>query len=543
MVAENATVLRISTSELSWWRTLSAVSSGAVLALAYLNSSWFSLCWFAFVPLLFAIDKQSIAASYCYGFIAGLAFYMSAAHWIIEFLMLFKGYDQTSSFSMAIVFWIYCAQLPALLAASFTWLKRWTGVSSLVLFPLLVVFFYAAFPMLFSVQLGASQSGFLIALQGIEWTGVYGLDFVIGLSNIGLFLLLRRGRESLQTPGLMAVGFLIAAWFAYGAFSLSQWDEKIAGWSKRSIGLVQPNQAPTLKSPGAFPGYSHAYPPQMDMTERLAAAGAELVIWPEAQYQGYFDKPTIREAFSNEVAQLGVALLFQDMESEGLPSADAENSLENDAHTLYNSVAFLSSDGSHQNTYRKIKRVAFGETLPLMDWFPWGKRWIENYLGTFFRETSAGDGAVVFDSAGLQIVPLICYETLFPIFTARAMPEQPNGALLVGVSNDGWFGNTRQPHQHANASALRAVETRAPMVHVLNNGPSLAVMPNGRVVYQSKLGEAGGFIVDLPHSRSSGGSFFSHHPSWFIGTVYVALVVLLLSGLWRRTTGRSAKYL
>ncbi|MDX1589973.1 MAG: nitrilase-related carbon-nitrogen hydrolase [Oleiphilaceae bacterium] len=79
-------------------------------------------------------------------------------------------------------------------------------------------------------------------------------------------------------------------------------------------------------------------------------------------------------------------------------------------------------------------------------------------------------------------MPLICYETLFPALAARAMPRQRNGTVLVGLSNDARFGSTCQPLQPVSASILRAVENRVPFVHVPNNGPSVAVLPNGRVL-------------------------------------------------------------
>lgn len=67
------------------------------------------------------------------------------------------------------------------------------------------------------------------------------------------------------------------------------------------------------------------------------------------------------------------------------------------------------------------------------------------------------------------------------------MPPQTQGTVLIGLSSNGWFGDTVQPYQHVNASILRAVENRLPFVHVLNNGPSVVVLPNGRVVFQSQF--------------------------------------------------------
>lgn len=514
---------------LNGWRSLLAALSGGLLALAYVFPSCFVLAWIAFVPLLLALSNTGINASYRYGLLAGLVFYMGAGYWITDFLVLFKGYGQAESFVVAIVFWMYCAQLPALLAASLTWFRHWLRLSDLLLFPLLIVGFYAGFPMLFPVQLGESQAAFLPALQAVEWTGVYGLDFIIGLANVVLFRLFFEGRAG-QSFATFAAASVIALWLVCGLFASAKWDSEIAEWPQRRIGMVQPNEAAELGKPRVYPGYSRAYPPEMEMSGRLAAAGAELVIWPEGRYKGYFDESRIAEAFAAEAARLGVPLVLQDIEREQSSESSSESE-------RFNSVAFL-RDGTQQGHYRKMKRIAFGEALPLLGYWPRAETWARQYFGTFLRDVSPGNGPAVFELGDMRLLPLVCYETLFPVFTARALPADPAGSILVGVSNGSWFGNTRQPFQHANAAALRAVENRVPMVHVLNNGPSMAIAPNGRVIFQSELGQAGGFIVDLPHSPVSGGSFFSRYPHWFITGVYGSLLLMLVAALRPKLAGR-----
>ena len=131
-----------------------------------------------------------------------------------------------------------------------------------------------------------------------------------------------------------------------------------------------------------------------------------------------------------------------------------------------------------------------------------------------------------------NIIPLICYETMFPTFVGKAVSEaltnDQTGGLLVGLSSDGWFGLTHQPYQHVNNSILRAVENRLPLVHVLNNGPSIVVMPNGNVIFTTDAHQTGGFIVDVPYGEKSRGSFFSHHPLLFIYTVYGLMSLICL---------------
>ena len=132
------------------------------------------------------------------------------------------------------------------------------------------------------------------------------------------------------------------------------------------------------------------------------------------------------------------------------------------------------------------------------------------------------------------LIPAICYEALFPSFIAQSMPQNAAGAVLTVLSNDGWFGQSRQPFQHGAMASLRAVENRLPLVHVINNGPSMVVMPNGRVLAQSQPFVQSALLVDMPYSTTSGGSFFSRHPNVFLYASYAGLFLIFLLALFRK---------
>ncbi len=500
------------------YRLLLAATSGLLLSLAFVDSALYWTTWFALVPLLLAIDGRGALASYGYGLIAGLAWSSSTAPWIIDFLTLFKGLDSGRSFAMALLFWFYGAQLLALLVGGFSLLGRYLPAWKLLLFPLLLTLFHADFPMLFKVQLGTTQADFPIALQGAAITGVYGIDFALGLSNVLIYQWLRPTTGS-RLPQLVAVAFL-AFWFLAGAWSLDQWDHAIGEWPRKRIGIVQPHDRPVLIESPVYPGFSRAYPPELAMTERLVAAGAELVIWPEGRRKQFFDEPRIAEAIAVAMKRLGADLLLQDQE-------------QHETGSRFNSITLIDAHGDVAPPYRKIKRVAFGEVLPLADVYPPLGDAMKRYFGPFFGGIDRGDQRSVFDGSGMRLVPLICYETIFPIFAAEGLPANPTGAVFVAVSSNTWFGASRQPWQHVKNSVLRAVESRVPLIHVLNNGPSVVVLPSGRVPFESPAGKPGGFVHAMPYSQTAGGSFFSRHPHAFIGTIHAALGALMALALWR----------
>lgn len=502
--------------------SLIAASAGVLLALPYNHSELFLLTWVGFVPLLFALQDKRPSEAYRLGLLCGLALYGVGAWWIVGFIEQLWAPGPWVTFLLSAVFWLYSAQLPALLAFVFQWFRRRTGWSDLLLFPLVVALFFGHFPMLFHAQLGESQSLFLAALQGVSITGVLGLDALIALVNVLLFRWLA-GQVPAQHDWVgLSAAMLPVVWLTYGLVSLGAWDARLAEWPTRRVGFVQENAPAGVGQRLQVAGYSESYPRALALSEQLAAAGAGLVVWPEARFNPYFLEPRVAQAFRRSASQMQTALLFQAMERENR----ADSRLE------FNTAVLIDAKGRDQGHYRKIKRVAFGEYLPLLGVFPEARRWVRGRLGDFFSHVSAGERPARFALEGVQVIPLICYEVMFPYFVAEAAHGDGAGELLVTVSNNAWFGDTQQPFQHLNASVLRAVENRTPLLHVMNNGPSAVVLPSGRRLFQSPYGEEAGYWVDIPVAVYDADSLFTRLPWLFRGALYGVLLAILVRACW-----------
>jgi apolipoprotein N-acyltransferase len=527
-----------------YMRVFLAVLSGGLLSIPFLSPSHFYLTWVGIIPLLIAIRGENLLTSYCLGALSGLIISVSVCYWIVDFLMLSKGYGVFVSILFATLYWLYCAQLMALITLIFNWIKQHTSIHEFILLPIILTSIFAIYPMIFTTHLGDAQSQFLSAIQAIEFVGVHGLNFIIALSNVMILAIFSRIFFPAQTPCkqekwlFTAATLLLVTWFVYGWHSNHAWESLIKKWETVPIGLVQPNETPSLDTQTLYPGYSRAFPPEMAMTERLANAGAKLVIWPESKYKAYFDQSNVDNAYREKISALNTQLLFQDIEH-----TDDNN------RRRYNTAVMLSNNGQMIGKYQKIKRIAFGEYVPFASDVPMLKHWAEGFFGSFLDEIQKGTSFESFttdltnnpikspikndhESNNFNIIPLICYETMFPIFVAQAVSEalkKPSAAnVLVALSSDGWFGFTHQPYQHVNSSVLRAVENRLPLIHVLNNGPSIVAMPNGNVIFKSDAHQAGGYLVDVPYSPTSGGSFYSDNPLLFIYSVYIIMFLIIL---------------
>jgi len=502
-----------------WQRTLLALTGGLLLGLPHINGSLYLLSWIALLPLLIAIKDTNLKQTYFLGLVYGLGLYTVGAFWIVDFLHLFKDYEGVKNYIFSSLFWIYCAHMPACLALTYQWLSKNSPIPNTLLFPAVTAFYFACFPVLFSAQLGETQSQFTTALQAIEFTGVYGLDFLMALFTITLFNGLQ---NTISKQQIIITSSAMVIWFAYGVYAKNAWETTMANWETLSVGFVQPNEIPNIKTNEILSGYSRTYPPELDMTERLVEAGAELVVWPEAKYKDYINNDIVKKAYLHNIDTLDVDLIFQDMEEYKVTVNDKM------AMHRYNAAIMIDRNGEQQPLYRKQKRVAFGEYVPYISDIPILRYWVEKFFGNFLNEIGKGPGPVTFMSQGMKLIPLICYETMFPEFVADAVPQDAEGSILVGLSSNGWFGNSVQPYQHIYSASLRAVENRTPMIHSLNNGPSVAVLPNGRFLFMSDYHQAGGYIVQLPYSKESGGSLFSRHPWILLSLIYGILIFAIV---------------
>jgi len=302
---------------------------------------------------------------------------------------------------------------------------------------------------------------------------------------------------------------------------LSYWDNQVRSWDTTRIGLVQPNDPPRRRIPAPREGFTREAPEEMVASRRLAKAGAQWVAWPEARYKGYYDMFTVRHGYGKEVTSWGVPLFFHDVENRWV----------NAEQVSFNTVAWLDHNGRLAGQYRKVQRMPFGEYLPAFFELPGITQVTRMFMGDYLRPVGAGTEHVEFKVGDMRVIPKVCYETAFPQFVAESIGADSAGKLLLFLSQDNWFGETSQPFQHRDMSVLRGVENRVPMVHLINNGPSVAIVPSGRVVASTQAFSRAERLVDIPFSANAGGSFYSRHAVLVQRSLYAALALLLFWGL------------
>ena len=529
-------------------RWLVPSGAGVVWALAFPSSGIAGFGWVAPALVLAAAAWAFPGKPFLGGYIAGLAFCLTALRWLLAVPFpagAIAGWLALSAFLAlytALWTWLGCRWIrgdrasvfDAMAAGSWARRQRWgMGLAALwVAFEIVQSRFLSGFPW---NLLGTSQFRLSPLIQIASWTGVSGVSFLMAWFSFGLVssvvLLVKAPSRRRALAGEIALPALVVTiLFAAGAGRITNSPAPV---SVRRIALIQPSIPQLLiwdrnESTNRFRAL-------IELTRAALTNRPDLVVWPEASL------PDIsREQFEElrgMMAGAAVPLLFgaDDVEqAEGAPAGALPD--------FYNTAFHLDSKGELAGRYRKRRLVAFGEYVPLERWLPFMK-WLTPIGGSF----SAGGRPEVFrvGNPPLAVGPLICFEDVFaPVCREAALADVE---VFVNFTNLGWFGDGAAQWQHAAAAVFRCVENRRPMVRATNNGLTCWIDSAGRIreVLRDRSGGiyGPGFLiaeVDIDPSSVRKATFYRRNGDVF-GWVCVCASTLhvlpMLRGLRRKRAG------
>ncbi len=485
-------------------RFLLAFSTGVLLSLSFppLKSGFFATV--GFVPLLFLIDKlKNYKQLFLYSYLSFFFFNLFTLYWV-------GGWSKEADpFLMVgcVLLILFHPVLFFLPMWFYMFVKRNIGgVVNLVAFPFAYTLFEyfrskteLAFPWL---TLGNTQTYFIEKIQFIEFTGVYGLSFLILVVNVIFYLaikeILSQGKIFSKRASLyflLAILIYIAPDF-YGASVLKKSNN--FSYKEIKVGLIQPDINPWLKWEGTLAEQLELY---MGMTRKIIQTNpdVELIVYPETAITYYFLLSPYRYYFNwfkSWVDSLGIAILtgfpdakFYDNPSDAPPSSHLIKET-GQRYDAFNAMGLFLPNSDKIQKYAKIILVPFGERLPYADTFhflieplQWGvgiSNWAKGKDTTIF-EMKRKNGEVI------KFSGVVCYESIYPSFVREFVKR--GAQFLVVITNDSWYGNTSGPYQHFQYSILRAVENRRSIVRCANGGVSGLIDPYGRVQKKTKFHE------------------------------------------------------
>lgn len=488
--------------------------SGLLLGLSF--PTWPSvhlepLAWIALVPLLLSLEhEERFGPFFRKSWMAMLLFCLITLWWV-SLATLVGGiltvFVQSLFLTVPLlVFYLFRKRAgfrPALLALPFVW-TGWEWVYMQQDFSLGWLTF------------GNSQANLLWMVQYADVTGVWGISFWLVTFNVLALSLFRAKRPLAVRAGIvMIITLMIAVPLLYARQIFRNTPSKATS-SEVRVSLVQPNIDPHEKWAGLGPvqTLSRLY----SLTgEAVSAERPELIIWPETAIPFSIRLPENRP-YMNSVRRMverwNTPLLtgFPDEEpvaprSEGGDAVAASGG----EFAAYNASMLLSPADGPVQIYRKMRLVPFGERVPYSDYFPWLEKlsfsmsgissWQKGRTATVMRFTSR-------DGSPVSMANIICYESIFPGLVSTFVK---NGAqFLTLVTNDGWYGTSYGPWQHAAIGRLRCIENRRAMARCANTGVTLFYDTCGRSYAEIPWWQPSVLTAEV--QLENGITFYTAHP-------------------------------
>jgi apolipoprotein N-acyltransferase len=480
-----------------------AIGAGVLYTLAFAPFDYPYLAIVALMCLFVCWQQVTPRRALVRGYLFGLGQFGLGVSWVYVSIHDFGRAGIASSSLMTAAFAGFWAVFPALAGYACAKITRSNRVLFMPIIWLLIEYLRGdwvldGFPWLLAgySQLDTPLSGYMPVL------GVYGTGFIVALSA-SLILV------SLNDKSWRVALLLLVLWAGGAYLQKLSWTHAIGAPIR--VALIQGNITQDKKW----------LPENKLNTLRLYKTlteqhwGVNVIVWPETSIPAYLSE--VEEPFLMPLHQAA-----QQYHTDLIVSLPIKNQSSSEK---YNAVMTL---GSHIADYRKQHLLPFGETMPWQPLSGFVLKQLGIKLGNF---SSGGNQQPLLNAAGYPFITSICYEDVFGKLASQGLEQ---AAYLVNVTNDGWFGNSIEPHQHVQMARMRALETGRFLLRSTNTGLTAIVAPNGKMTQQLPLFEVGvlnGEITPMggltPYARIGDKPII----------VFLVVLLLVLLGIQKRIFG------
>ncbi len=495
-----------------------AMTSGVLLTLSFPNNEFYFIAFFALIPFFSSLGSMTVKESFNSGLFTGIIHYFTLIYWIVPTVHVYGKLHIVLAISTLAFLCSYLALYPALFALIYKKTDPGPYIAPLFAASLWVGLEYIrtyAFTGFSWGALGYSQYSNLLLVQIADFSGVYGVTFLIVLTNFVLSLLylkMKHNRKDKLFIHILYTLILLGGTVFYGYKKINIIHSSMETAKQATISVIQGNIKQDQKWSDAFK--KQTVEKYIRLSEKAARHKPDLIIWPETALPFYYG---VDKRLSDQVDKC-----IRSTKSNYLIGSPAFTSSEQDIR-FFNRAYMLNRFSIVTGTYDKHHLVPFGEYVPL-----------GNYL-TFLGKITAQAGN--FSPGGTLFNPLefndhqtgvlICFEILFPSIAAEFVK---NGAdLLTTITNDAWFGYTSAAKQHFSIAVFRAIESRRTVARAANTGISGFIDPKGNVLAATPLFTDQAITQKIPALKQI--SFYTRYGDMFaFGAIVAICLVFVIKG-------------
>jgi apolipoprotein N-acyltransferase len=445
------------------WDVLSPIA-GILLTLSFAPFNYWPLGFIAVLYGFYFWTDIVASKALLRGFLFGLGYFGSGVSWVYVSVHDYGGAPVAGAVMLTVFCAAFWALFPAVTAYSFAKVSHFNKTASyinIVALPgiwILIEYFRGfwllnGFPWL---QVGYAQMDNWLAGY-IPLIGGYGVGFLFLVTVAVCADSLKKKRieriNLIAVVGLWLVGFWVGG---------IDWVEP-AGQPLK-VTLVQGNVAQDKKW---LPEYRLK---TLVDYEQLTGQhwDSDVIIWPETAIPAFYHQ--VQEFYLGPLAKKA-----KDSNTDLIVSLPAKGKTNNEN---YNLVVTL---GRHSGEYRKSHLLPFGEYLPLQPLSGFILDLLQVSLGNFLP---GDDSQPLMTAGGYKFATSICYEDAFSTVFLNKLPQ---AAYLINVTNDAWFGDSLEPHQHMQIARMRSIESGRYLLRVTNTGITAIVNEKGRVIKQAPM--------------------------------------------------------
>jgi apolipoprotein N-acyltransferase len=404
-------------------------------------------------------------------------------------------------------------------------------------------------------SLGYTQAYYTPVLQIADIAGVWGLTFVIVLTNACLaevyFIFVEmNARESRATRitktlylcrsyVVLVLGILLTS-LGYGLWQMRTFDHThlLATNPAATIGIVQPNINPWGKWGGSAQEQVLLHVALQDSLRkelRKATPNTRLdaVLWSETaityriltpQNYPYLEQLHAWTDSTKTAILTGLPsdILYKSRADAPITASVVPRLFDTLYMDSFNSAMLLAPASriipdsipspypSDIQIHRKMRLTPFAERVPYSEVFSFAVKALTWGVGisgwglgkeqkTLNFVRYSGDSPVQRTSGGndtVRVGMIICLESIYSRFVSEYPAKGAN--VLAVITNDGWFNGTPGPEQHYMIAVMRAVETRRYLARCGNTGISGFITPLGLSLQQTQLCEQTALAARLP---------------------------------------------
>ncbi|NOQ88371.1 MAG: apolipoprotein N-acyltransferase [Gammaproteobacteria bacterium] len=481
------------------WSLLSLISGG----LTTLAFAPFDLSWLIFLTLaipFYLWHQLSVKQAAISAWLYSMGLQCTGVSWIYYSLHI---HGSAPAVFAALLIFLLCCYLSLYIALAVYTVNRFLPDKT----ALRLMLFYPASWVVFEWLQGYVMTGF--AWMQLGYTQIdlplSGFAPVLGNHAVGGFIAVCAGglvlliqfykNQQYKQIGLTVVLPVFVLWLTGGLLKTVSWTQEYGEPVKVSV--IQGN------IPQKDKWRRHMKQPTMDLYRDLSLAqkDVDLIIWPETAVPDYWHRivPYIRQLRA-EMKQRDTDLLLGIFEK-------------NENKRVLNSVLNINGE-----VYNKRHLVPLGEFIPLRFLIEFFNKFVKIPMSDI---VSGVEDQQLLTAAGVPLGISICFEEAFARDVIKDLPE---AKLLVNVSNDAWFEDSIEPHQHHAIARMRALEAGRYMIRSTNTGITSFIGPHGEVIKQLPQFEVG--VLKGEVQPLSGATPFARWGDWLI----VGLSSLLL--LW-----------